>query len=83
MFFIVCHSQADQIPPLLQSIAAGQREFTPSPSETKEVCRRMYRARSTLLVKFENDDLDESEGIEKVHLSEPECHFVVNEFTKN
>jgi len=56
----------DQIPPLLRDVASGVREFTPSPVDTKEVCRRMYRARRTLLLKFENDDLDESEAIEKV-----------------
>ena len=41
-------------------------EFEPNPVDTKEVCRRMYRARRTLLLKFENDSLDESEGIEMV-----------------
>mmetsp|Transcript_27840 Transcript_27840/g.26671 ORF Transcript_27840/g.26671 Transcript_27840/m.26671 type:complete len:423 (+) Transcript_27840:62-1330(+) len=57
---------ADQVPPLLKIIADGQREFEPTPADTKEVCRRMYRARRTLLIKFENDALDESEEIEKV-----------------
>jgi hypothetical protein len=33
----------DQIPPLLQSIRDGTREFTPTPDETKEVIRKMYR----------------------------------------
>ena len=33
----------DQIPPLLNDIATGVREFLPSPVDTKEVCRRMYR----------------------------------------
>ena len=56
----------DQVPPLLKIIAQGQREFEPSPADTKEVCRRMYRARRTLLIKFENDSLDESEEILKV-----------------
>ena len=56
----------DQLPPVLRSIAEGAREFSPTPSDTKEVCRRMYRARRTLLVKFDNDSLDESEDIEKV-----------------
>lgn len=56
----------DQVPPLLTDIARGTREFQPSPTDTREVCRRMYRARRTLLIKFTNDDLDESEEIEKV-----------------
>ena len=50
----------DQVPGILQSVADGAREFTPSPSDTKEACRRMYRARNTLLIKFEDDSLDES-----------------------
>lgn len=56
----------DQIPPLLKVIRDGEREFSPSPIDTKEVCRRMYRARHTLLIKFENDAIDESLDIEKV-----------------
>ena len=47
-------------------INEGAREFNPSPTDTKEVCRRMYRARSTLLLKFKDDSLDESDEIEKV-----------------
>ena len=65
-FFRQLIETADQVPPLLRIIAKGQREFEPTPSDTKEVCRRMYRARRTLLIKFENDALDESEEIEKV-----------------
>lgn len=56
----------DQIPDILKMIGEGKIEFIPSPSDAKEVCRRMYRARSTLLLKFENDSLDESEEIEDV-----------------
>lgn len=29
----------DQVPDLLQSIANGKREFSPSPADTKEACR--------------------------------------------
>lgn len=56
----------DQIFPLLTSIGSGQTEFVPTPVNAKEVCRRMYRARKTLLLKFENDALDESVDIERV-----------------
>ena len=56
----------DQVPPVLRQIAEGTRDFTPSPTDTKEVCRRMYRARRTLLIKFDDDSLDESDEIEKV-----------------
>jgi hypothetical protein len=55
----------DQFPPLLQMIAQGTREFDPSPKDTAEICKRMYRVRSTLLVKFENDNLDDTEAIQR------------------
>lgn len=59
-------SIVDQLPPLLQSISDGTREFAPTPDDTREVCRRMYRARRTLLVQFENDSIDESESLLQV-----------------
>jgi hypothetical protein len=59
-------SIVDQLPPLLQSISEGTREFAPTPDDTREVCRRMYRARRTLLVQFEEDSIDESENLMKV-----------------
>lgn len=56
----------DQVPPLLQTIADGQEEFSPTPYHTKEVLRMMYRARRTLLVQFENDVLDETTDLESL-----------------
>lgn len=61
-----CLEVLDQIPDLLASIADGSREFIPSPEDTREAARRMYRARRTLLIQFENDSIDESEEIETV-----------------
>lgn len=57
---------SSQVLPLLNSIGSGNTEFVPSPVNAKEVCRRMYRARKTLLLKFENDGIDESADIERV-----------------
>lgn len=56
----------EQLPYLLKVIADGKQEFEPSPQDTREVCRRMYRARRTLLIKFSDDSIDESAEIEKV-----------------
>lgn len=53
----------EQLPELVEAIAGGTCEFTPSPSETREAVRLMYRARKTLLLKFDDDTLDESEEI--------------------
>ena len=47
-------------------IASGKTEFEPTPTDTKEVCRRMYRARQTLVIKYNNDNIDESDDIVKV-----------------
>lgn len=56
----------DQFPPLLQMIARGAKDFVPDIKDAKEITRKMYRARSTLLIKFDNDDLDDTPGLEKV-----------------
>jgi len=56
----------DQIPDIFESFSNGIIEFQPSPADTKEVCRRMYRARKTLLIRFENDALDETVEIDKI-----------------
>lgn len=56
----------DQLPGLLRMIAEGAVEFSPTPDETRESCRRMYSARRTLLLKFENDAIDESDDLEAV-----------------
>eukprot|EP00611_Tribonema_gayanum_P012246 TRINITY_DN2287_c0_g1_i3.p1 TRINITY_DN2287_c0_g1~~TRINITY_DN2287_c0_g1_i3.p1 ORF type:complete len:206 (-),score=91.80 TRINITY_DN2287_c0_g1_i3:178-711(-) len=56
----------EQLPPLFQQVADGAREFTPTPDEVEEVVRRMYRARRTLVVRFDNDSIDESEEVREV-----------------
>lgn len=55
---------ADQVPSLLQEVADGVEDFIPSPASTASVAKKAYRARSTLLVKFENDSIDETEELE-------------------
>ncbi|CAM9434525.1 unnamed protein product [Chrysoparadoxa australica] len=57
---------ADQLPPLFRAVAEGTKEFVPSPEETDEVVRKMYRARRTLVVEFETDSIDESPRIKEV-----------------
>ena len=47
-------------------IADGTREFTPTPEETRDVVSKMYRARRTIMIRFENDSIDESEGMKDV-----------------
>ena len=52
-----------QLPGLLGDIASGTREFTPSPEDARESVCRMYRARRTLVLRFDRDGLDESEEL--------------------
>lgn len=56
----------DQVPAVLRAIKDGDREFTPSPADAREACRRMYRARHTLVLRFAGDGIDESPAIAQV-----------------
>lgn len=56
---------ADQVPCLVQEVAEGARDFTPTPSSVAAAARRAYRARRTLLIQYENDPLDESEQLQE------------------
>jgi hypothetical protein len=53
-----------QIPPLIEEVANGARDFNPSPSIVRAAARRSYRARRTLIVQYNDDNLDESDEIE-------------------
>eukprot|EP01039_Chlorochromonas_danica_P008528 gene8528-9401_t len=59
----------NQLPALLDEIATAHEKDAvqsyPVRGETVEACRRMYRARRTLLVQFAEDTLDESKDLEK------------------
>jgi len=55
-----------QIPMLIDEVADGARDFVPPPSQVKAAARRSYRARRTLLVRYEDDPLDESEELEEL-----------------
>lgn len=53
-----------QIPPLIEEVANGARDFNPPPASVQAAARRSYRARRTLIVQYENDGIDESDEIE-------------------
>ncbi len=50
----------DQILPVLRQIDAGQTEFEPAPEHTHSAASQLYRAARTLVLRFEDDGLDES-----------------------
>lgn len=49
-----------QIPKLIDEVQCGARDFDPTPTAMSSAARRAYRCRRTLLLQFENDNLDDS-----------------------
>ncbi|MGL5871243.1 MAG: DUF1350 family protein [Xenococcaceae cyanobacterium] len=41
-------------------------EFTPSPTETDEIIASSYKVRRNLLIEFNNDDLDQTFGLDRI-----------------
>lgn len=58
-----------QIPLLIDEVADGARDFVPTPPAVKAAARRAYRARRTLVLKFTEDPIDESDEIEELLLA--------------
>ncbi len=56
----------EQIPGLIDEVALGARDFDPTPIRVKEAARRAYRARRTLIIKYTDDPIDESNEIEEL-----------------
>lgn len=54
----------DQVPPLLEGISDGIREFTPKPADLQAALRTAYCHRRTLIVSFSADSIDESDQLE-------------------
>jgi hypothetical protein len=50
----------DQLEPLTLDLAAGRREFTPSPAETQKLLAAYYSTPRTLLIRFKDDTIDET-----------------------
>lgn len=53
-----------QIPKLIDEVEEGARDFVPTPDAMSSAARRAYRCRRTLLLEFDNDNLDDSEILE-------------------
>eukprot|EP00466_Bigelowiella_natans_P000940 jgi/Bigna1/88435/estExt_fgenesh1_pg.C_320022 len=59
-------SPLDQLPGLFEKIADGVSEFTPTTPEIQQGAKAGYGVLSTLLVKFEDDSIDETEIISSI-----------------
>lgn len=53
-----------QVPKLIDEVQQGARDFVPTPAAMSSAARRAYRCRRTLLLEFEDDDLDDSPALE-------------------
>ncbi|KAL3361599.1 hypothetical protein AABB24_014461 [Solanum stoloniferum] len=56
---------ADQLPSVFGELAQGISEFKPTPSENLECFKSAYNVKRTLLVKFDNDAIDETDRLEE------------------
>lgn len=56
----------EQLPPLYQDLADGKDQFVPSPAETDRLARAYYGVKPNLLVRFDNDSIDESNQLAEV-----------------
>jgi hypothetical protein len=46
-----------------QDVTAGKTEFTPSPAETQKLVQANYRVARTLLIRFKDDNIDETPSL--------------------
>ncbi|KAJ8602056.1 hypothetical protein CTAYLR_002776 [Chrysophaeum taylorii] len=54
---------ADQLPDLLREVADGARDFDPTPRAVRAMLRSDFKASDSLVIQFENDDIDESDDL--------------------
>ncbi|XP_020110570.1 uncharacterized protein LOC109725694 isoform X2 [Ananas comosus] len=57
---------ADQIPSVMNQVTQGISEFRPTPSENRQLFKKSYSVPHTLLVKFSDDPIDETDLLEDI-----------------
>ena len=55
---------SQQVPKLIDEVEQGARDFIPKPDDMSSAARRAYRCRRTLLLQFNDDNLDDSDILE-------------------
>jgi len=66
----------DQLPEVVASIARGASEFEPTPAEMRDLVAASCALRSPLLVRFDNDAIDESEALLEILPAEAGAELV-------
>ncbi|CAG9465615.1 unnamed protein product [Pedinophyceae sp. YPF-701] len=61
----------NQVPSVLREVRDGLTDFFPTPAESREIVRSSLQARKTLLVKFSDDNTDESEEMYDIIRASP------------
>ncbi|KAH7655345.1 alpha/beta-Hydrolases protein [Dioscorea alata] len=56
----------DQLPSVMGQVSQGTSEFRPTPSENRLFFKQSYNVPHTLLVKFSNDAIDETDTVEQI-----------------
>lgn len=50
----------EQLSPVFMDVAQGRQEFSPSPEESDRLIRTYYAVSRNLLIRFKDDDIDET-----------------------
>lgn len=53
----------EQLPPLYMDLANGKDSFIPHPDETRQLIKSYYGVRKNFLIKFKNDEIDETPAL--------------------
>ncbi|KAE9597939.1 hypothetical protein Lal_00029585 [Lupinus albus] len=56
----------EQLPPLYMDLVKGREDFTPKPEETRRLIKSYYGISRNLLIKFEDDLIDETSTLAQV-----------------
>lgn len=59
----------DQIDSVLNELKQGVKGFTPTPSESRTIIQESYNVPSTLLIRFTDDTIDETQDIKEYLMS--------------
>nr|AFK40592.1 unknown [Medicago truncatula] len=68
----------EQLPPLYMDLAKGREEFTPKPEETRRLIKSYYGASRNLLIKFNDDSIDDTPTLAQVLSSESAISSVLD-----